>query len=137
MIQIKSKTHILVKDHSLSSGLPEHIRKIVNLYSCLYIVENNWLPAREKVFFIITVMNFILGYKKPQSEFALSSYQKYFNNTTSKHTIINYLNKLSKRGWLKYDKNEKVVSIPKFFENIQVESSMIDFELRLVFDETV
>lgn len=117
------------------SSLDLYIRIIIDVYSSSDINRKFWLTDREKEFYIATVIHVIHNYLNPISEEALQIYKKYFNHTTGKAKISDYINKIRKKGWLKYDKRKKVVEIPKIFHGIDADKDFMYFNLGFSYEQ--
>lgn len=119
--------------YRLYEDITLYLRVIIDVYSSSEVDRMYWLTDREKDFFIATVICLLDGEKSPTSEEALQIYKKHFNPSIKKVNINDYLNKLKKKGWLKYNKNEKLVEVPAIFNNIGGDRDTLDFNLRYSF----
>lgn len=117
----------------LYSDITRYLRVIVDIYSSSEIDRIYWLTDREKDFFVATVILLSNKETNPTSKEAIQIYKKYFSPAIKKVNINDYINKLKKKGWLKYNKLTKAVEIPAIFLDIGEESDVIDFNLRYAY----
>ena len=110
-----------------------YIRFIVDLYSSMEIKREYWLTDREKDFFVATVIQVLSGCKSPIEDEAVQIYKKYFYVKTTKVKISDYLNRICKKNWAKYDKMTKTVTIPPIFEDINLVSDQMEFDVSFNF----
>lgn len=77
----------------------DRIEKLVNLFSAIYIDENNWLSKREKEFFIECVMLHYQGIEIHSSE-AIHTLSEVSNFKLKNKGAYIYRNRLIKKQWL-------------------------------------
>lgn len=107
----------------------DYIRMIVDVYSASDIRRDLWLTPREKDFFIVTVFNVLEGNVNPIGESATQIYKKLFGPTTNKVKISDYINRVRKKEWVRYNKQTKVVEIPPIFHNMNLGNDRVSFSL--------
>jgi hypothetical protein len=108
---------------------------MIDVYSASEVKREFWLTDREKEFFIATIIHINNGYFNPIGEESLQIYKKYFSPTTNNPKISDYLNRIRKKCWVKYDKEAKVVEIPLMFQDINTSSDVITFNLRYAYEQ--
>lgn len=112
-----------------------YIRIIIDIYSSSEISREFWLTEREKEFYIATIIHILNGHLNPIAEESIQIYKKYFNNNTDKAKISDYINRIRKKSWLKYNKRSKVVEIPPIFHGINLTNDYIRFNLNFVYEQ--
>lgn len=117
------------------TNLLVYIRKMLDIYSACEVASSYWLTDREKDFFVVTVINYLNGDVNPKSDESLQRYKKYFNPKTDKYRISDYLNKISNKNWIKYNKQNKTVDIPLIFKEINLDEDMTDIIVRVLYSE--
>lgn len=121
--------------HKAIRRLDVYIGFIVDIYSATELDEDIWLTKTQKQFFIATAINVIRGNLNPVSPESIQIYKKYFKKSTTKGIIRDYINKISKKNWINYDKGRKVIDIPEIFKPINEKEDMIDFNIRLSYED--
>lgn len=111
-----------------------YLRFIIDIYSSTEIKRKFWLTEREKQFYIGTIIHILHGEHNPISEESLAIYKKYFNPQTNKVKISDYINRIRKKGWLRYNKKERYVTIPEIFDGISLDGDSITFNLRFTYE---
>jgi hypothetical protein len=110
-----------------------YVRIIIDVYSSSEVNRDFWLTEREKEFYVSTIIHCSNGFLNPISEEAIQIYKKYFNQSTNKGKISDYINRIRKKGWIKYNKKNKRVDIPKIFHELGVEGDEMTFNLRFIY----
>lgn len=125
-----------INSHRDYRDLSEYLSKAIDLFSATNIHRNLWLTDTEKRFFIATVILVLNGIDNYSSSEAIQIYEKYFLPKINKRVILDRLNKLSKKNWVKYQvrKNKKII-IPPFFENIGLKKDVMDFKVRIDYEQ--
>ncbi len=111
------------------------VRPIIEIYQFMVMPRNQWLTDKEKDFYVATVIHVVKGHLNPISPEAVQIYDKYFNSGTTKAVISDYLIRIRKKKWLKYDKFEKVVQIPVPFNLVKPEGDTITFNLSFNYEK--
>lgn len=117
-----------------ANELGTYLRFIIDIYSSTEIKRELWLTEKEKQFYIGTIIHIINGDHNPISDESLAIYKKYFGSSTNKVKISDYINRVKKKGWLRYNKKERYVSIPPIFDGISLDGDFITFNLRFSYE---
>ena len=117
------------KSIKVTEDISKYLRLIIDIFSSLDIDRSMWLTEREKEFYISTVICIISGYKDPICDESVQIYKKYFNPKTNKGKISDYINRIRKKNWLKYNKITKVVEVPELFSKIDISGDNTTFNL--------
>lgn len=131
----KKKNKLVAESFKNIIDISAYIRYIVNIYSASEIKRELWLTEREKDFFVATTIHILQGISNPISEDALQIYKKYFHPQNNNRKTSDYLNRLEKKKWVKYDSDEKTVQIPAIFDEMDLNENMVDFNLRFSYNE--
>lgn len=117
--------------------LIDYLSKAVDIFSALNVRRELWLTDTEKRFFVATVILVMSGHSDYSSAEAIQIYKKLFLPKINSTTILDRLNKISKKNWLKYQVGkEKKIIIPPFFENIGMKKDMMDFKVRIDYEQS-
>lgn len=130
----RKNSKAVAESHLPFTSIDSYVRFIVDLYSAVEIKRELWLTEREKDFFVATVIHVLQGCDNPISDEALQIYKDYFYFKTTKSKISDYLNRICKKNWAKYDKKNRVVQIPPIFSGIGPDEDMMDFKLRFSYE---
>lgn len=131
----RQESRAIASSARLCRGVDTYIRIIIDIYSSSEIDRRFWLTDREKEFYIATIINILNGHLNPISEESIQIYKKYFNNNTDKSKISDYINRIRKKSWLKYNKRTKVVEVPPIFYGIDLNNDSIRFNLNFVYEQ--
>ena len=123
-----------VKNHESMKDIRVYLGRLIDLYSAASIKKDLWLTDTEKLFYIATLIHVNSGYLNPISGESVQIYKDYFSKNANKSTISDYINRLRTKRWIKYDKVTKIVEIPPFFKDLNLESGIFDFNIRLSYE---
>lgn len=130
----RSKNNAVARSYKYVNSLHGYLRLIVDIYQSSEIKFDFWLTKSEKEFYVATILAVLSGSSNPISDSSVQIYKKYFRRTINKSVISDYLNKCRKKGWLKYDTEERSVEIPAIFHGINIKDDTFDFNLRYVYE---
>lgn len=137
LLKEENSTKLERKDWN-TKNLITLIGAMVNLFMATRVKREYWLTDKEYLFFICCVL--IVNEDVPSyiSSRARSIYRGVMN-ITRLSDITGFLNRLSKKGWLEYDKKEKRITIPSFFTEINLHSHKVgvEVEINYDYDETI
>jgi len=131
----RNNSRAVAESHQGFNDIGLYIRVIIDIYSASEVNREYWLTEREKEFYVATVVHITEGIDNPISDEAVQIYKKYFNPTTDKIKISDYLNRCRKKEWLKYDTGNRKVEIPQIFHNIDKNTDVMDFNLRYIYEK--
>ena len=101
----------------------------VNAYSGLTLDRSVWLTDRETMFFIAIVIFIKGGAKKCTDPSAIKMIEDVFGKH-SRQLRVGYTKKLADKNWIKMDKETKHITIPQFFQEIDLEeTASINFSI--------
>lgn len=115
-------------------NVESYIRFVINLYSVAEIHLDYWLTEREKDFYVTTVVNCLAGDNNPYSESSIQRYKKYFNYKVNNSSISDYLNRLKRKEWIRYNKRDKVVTIAPIFDGISLSGDKMEFKIEVEYE---
>lgn len=131
----RQESRAIASSARLCGSIDVYIRIIIDIYSSSEIARRFWLTDREKEFYIATIIHILNGHLNPISEESMQIYKKYFNKNTDKAKISDYINRIRKKSWLKYNKRTKVVEVPPIFHGIELDGDSIRFNLNFSYEQ--
>lgn len=102
----------------------------IDTYSGLTLDRSVWLSEREKDYFISIVIFNKLGAKKYSDSQAIEVISEVFGEHVRQERSI-YAKKLQDKNWIKIDEETKHITIPPFFQFIDLDKGQIDFNMSL------
>lgn len=116
-------------------NLADYIGVLLDVYAALRLKREFWLTDSERSFLIATIIHVSSNYTNPICEESVQIYKEFFNPKVNKIKISDYINRVRKKLWIKYDTAEKHVELPVILKGIDINSDSFEFNIKLLYDK--
>lgn len=130
----KEDSRLVTASFKRVTDMSLYIRPVLEIYQASEISRDKWLTDKEKAFYVATVAHVLLGYPNPICSESVQIYKKYFDSSTDKRKISDYLGRIRNKNWLKYDKFDKVVQLPPLFNQLGSSGGSIEFNIKFSYE---